>query len=106
MRRKNEMSYRTVDREWPHQVAVPAERTRQRIFDEVMPFCAGFSMSPRSQSVRHDGIDYNIWCFADPEHARLFKEHFGGLDFNPKDRGKGKNWRTWNRPPAAGQNVG
>lgn len=74
----------------PGKVALPSERTTRANLDEALAFCSTFSLEPPNLSIFHEGIDYKIWCFADPERARLFEERYGGLDFDPKDRGKGK----------------
>lgn len=102
-RRKCELTYRQVDRLYPYQVALPAEQTRRRAYDEALDFCKSLSLAPRSLGVFHDGVEYNIWAFADPSHAEAFKARFGGIDFNPADRGKGRNSHLWNRQSPVAQ---
>lgn len=96
--RKGELSKTMVDRGWPHQVAVPADRCSGKFFNIHRAFCAGLSLCERGHSVQHEGISYRVFCFAEPEHARAFLEAFDGVPFYPEDRGRGPNWMRWNRP--------
>jgi hypothetical protein len=43
------------------------------------------------------GIEYHVFCFADPAHADLFWERFGGERFEPADRGRGASWHQWRK---------
>jgi len=40
---------------------------------------------------------WNVYCFADAEHAESFMQRFGGEKFVPKQRGKGSNWARWKK---------
>jgi hypothetical protein len=97
-RRRCEMTSAQLDRQWPHQIAVPAARTLLGEYHAALAFCAGMSLAPRGHSVVHNDIHYNVWCFAEAEHAARFKSRYDGIDFNPKDRGRGRNWHIWKRP--------
>jgi hypothetical protein len=33
-----------------------------------------------------------VYCSGDAAHAELFREKFGGETFDPKARGRGRNW--------------
>jgi hypothetical protein len=94
-RRKGELSAVAVDRAYPHQVALRADLCGGSNYDLVEEFCKDLSLAPRGHSVRRNDVDYVVFCFADKEHASLFSERFGGEPFNPKDRGRGSNWRVW-----------
>lgn len=97
--RKGELSPAAVDRGWPYQVAIPADRCAGKFFLEHAAFCAGLSLCYRGHSV-HDGVtSYRVFCFADHDHATAFREAFGGVPFYPEDRGRGVNWMRWDRPP-------
>jgi hypothetical protein len=47
---------------------------------------------PRGPFIRRDGVDTNVFCFAERVHAEQFRARFGGEFINPKDRPK------WPRP--------
>lgn len=98
-RRRGELSPTAVDLGWPHQVAVPSDRCSGKHYDIHKAFCADLSLCERGHSVCHGSTHYRVFCFADPEHARMFREAFDGVPFYPEDRGKGLRWMMWDRPP-------
>jgi hypothetical protein len=51
--RKGELSKGTVDREWPHQVPLPATRCSGHNYVTIRLFCEGFSLCRRGHSFRH-----------------------------------------------------
>lgn len=85
-RRKGELNHGQIDRAWPHQVALPAEKCRGDLFYTTHHFCEGLSVCQRTKHFYRDDRDYVVFCFADPEHADLFKARFGGEAIEPKDR--------------------
>jgi hypothetical protein len=91
--RKGELEKRMIDREWPHQVALPAERCSGHNYVTIHLFCDGLSLCPRGHFFRRSGIDMHVFCFAQRAHAEQFQERFGGEFVNPKDRPR------WPRPP-------
>jgi hypothetical protein len=98
MRRKGEPSPAAVDRGWPHQVAVPAKISLGENYNVVHSFCEGLSLCSRGHSVvGPDNEWWNVFCFAEKEHAEKFKQRFGGEWFGPAKRGKGQSWTIWNR---------
>ena len=86
--RKGELSKATIDREWPHQVALPASRCTGRNYVTIRLFCEGLSLCPRGHSFRRDSIDMIVFCFAERVHAEQFQARFGGEFIDPKDRPK------------------
>jgi hypothetical protein len=86
--RKGELSKDIIDREWPHQVALPATRSTGHNYPTIRLFCAGLTLCPRGHSFRRDGIDMNVFCFAEREHAARFHERFGGEIIDPQSRPK------------------
>jgi hypothetical protein len=90
--RKGELEKRVIDREWPHQVALPAEGCSGQNYVTIQLFCDGLSLCPRRHFFRQDGADMNVFCFAERAHAEQFQAHFGGEFIDPKDRPK------WPRP--------
>jgi hypothetical protein len=95
-RHKGELTPAAIDRGWPHQVALRAEIT-QASFREIEMFCADLSKCPREPAVFHDGGWWNVYCFAETDHAARFMTRWGGEPFNPADRGKGSNWAQWRK---------
>jgi hypothetical protein len=95
-RRKGELTKATIDREWPHQVAVPADVVREQ-FKVIDRVGRGLSLCARGHTVRREGVEYVVFCFADLAHADSFRERFGGERFNPKERGRGRAWFVWRK---------
>lgn len=65
--RKGELSKGTMDRQWPHQVTLPASRCTGANYVTIRLFCEGFSLCPRTHSFRRDDTDMLVFCFADGE---------------------------------------
>jgi hypothetical protein len=86
--RKGELSKGTIDRDWPHQVALPAYRCTGHNYVTIRLFCEGLSLCTRGHSFRRDDIDMTVFCFAERAHAEQFKERFGGEFIDPKSRPK------------------
>jgi hypothetical protein len=96
-RRKGELSARMIDREWPHQVALPVDQVIGKNHRVIREFCRELSLCSLGHTVQHNSITYNVFCFADPSHADLFRERFGGEPFDPRDRGRGSKWHLWRK---------
>jgi uncharacterized protein CbrC (UPF0167 family) len=88
--RKGELSKGTIDRQWPHQVALPAARCAGGNYVTIRLFCEDqrLSLCVRGHSFRRDDIDMNVFCFADRAHAEQFQARFGGEFIDPRDRPK------------------
>lgn len=98
VRRKGELSRAGIDRGWPHQVAIPERISKGENYKVVHGFCEGMSLCPRGHSVvGPDNEWWNVFCFAEKEHAETFKQRFGGEWFDSAKRGKGKAWMVWER---------
>ena len=91
VRRKGELTRQGVDRGWPHQVALSADACTGKQYDVKHEFCRNLSLCPRGRSFRRDDQDFLVFCFADPAHADLFHERFGGERIEAQSR-RGK-WR-------------
>jgi hypothetical protein len=78
IRRKGEISYGRIRREWPHHVALPADKVAGKNYDQVHGFARTLSVAPRTLSFRRDDVDYVVFCFIKPEDADIFRERFGG----------------------------
>jgi hypothetical protein len=95
--RKGELSAAMIDRDWPHQVALPASQSAGGRYKTIHAFCEDLSLCPRGHSVVHEGEWFNVYCFADRGDAEKFMQRFGGEKFNPKQRGRGYNWARWKK---------
>jgi hypothetical protein len=84
--RKGELSKGTMDRQWPHQVALPASRCGGHNYVTLRLFCEPLSLCPHSY--RSNDIDMIVFCFADRAHAEQFRDRFDGELIDPKDRPK------------------
>lgn len=84
--RKGELSKAAIDREWPYQVALPAEQVRGSEYVTKHEFCRDLSLCTRGHTFQRDGRYYVVFCFAEKAHADLFRERFGGECMDPKDR--------------------
>jgi hypothetical protein len=91
-RRKGELTKSRMDRDYPHQVALPADQCTGENGRIIEAFCADLSVAPRKHSFRRDDRWHVVCCFADPAHAERFRERFGGEAFDPKLRGRGRQW--------------
>jgi hypothetical protein len=92
-----------IDRDWPHQVALPDDICTDRNFTMIARFCQdrGMTFQVRQvQAVWPNGKyeNYRLHCFADAGAAKTFREHFAGEAFDPKrDRENGKIRGSWRR---------
>lgn len=85
-RRKGELNQAGIDRQYPHQVALPSRVTEGRALSDVLSFARGLSMAPLRPSF-HRGQEYwTVWCFADRDEAQSFQQRFGGEFMAPEDR--------------------
>src|SRR5215510_9937129 len=77
-RARGQPSRTSINREYPHQVLVPAWNVRGKIIDKVIAFHAdiGARMTTRSQ-YKNDSW-HVLYCFADRRHADSFQRLFGG----------------------------
>src|SRR5690242_11445977 len=88
--RTGELSSAHIDRAWPHQVAVPAKISVGERYKVVHGFCEGLSLCSRGHSVVGPYNErWNVFCFAEKEHAERFEARFGGEWFDTAKRRKG-----------------
>jgi hypothetical protein len=88
-----------INREWPHQVAVPADQIMGKSHDIMHEFNRGLSLCSRGHTVHRGDIVYRVFCFADASHAERFCQRFSGERFDPKDRGRGSAWFLRGKAP-------
>ncbi len=88
--RKGELSKAMMDRQWPHQVALPSYRCMGHAYLTLHFFCEGegLSLCSRRHSYRQNDVDMTVFCFAQRAHAEKFRDHFGGEFIDPKSRPK------------------
>lgn len=77
-RRKGEITKAAIDRGWPYQVALEARLSMGDRYFTVHFFCTDLSLCPRGHYFRRDNTDFNVYCFAEREHAERFQARFGG----------------------------
>lgn len=88
VRRKGELSSAAIDRGWPYQVALEARLSMGEHYFTVHFFCDDVSLCPKGHGFFRDGKDYNVFCFAELEHADLFHRKFGGEIVDARERPK------------------
>jgi hypothetical protein len=72
--RKGELSLATIDREWPHQLALSAEYLRGNNCIIVERFCRGLSVCSRNRKYWRDGKEHLLL-----HHARRGRVRSGAL---------------------------
>lgn len=87
-RRKGELSRGEIDRQFPHQVALPSRATGGKALTDVLDFGRHRSMAPRRPCFVRDNEYWTVWCFADRQDAEAFQQRFGGEFMAPADRPK------------------
>jgi hypothetical protein len=68
-------------------------------FHALRKFCEerGLSLSRHGHSVNCDGRFFQVFMFAEEEHAEIFRSAFGGERMHTSERGKGARWAQWKR---------
>jgi hypothetical protein len=95
-----------IDREMPHQVALPDDICTERNYTLITRFLADRSLMCRTRTVTaiwEDGKQeqWRLHCFADRAAAAAFLDHLGGVVFDPKrDRENGRARGVWRRQGA------
>lgn len=77
-RARGQPSRRMIDRSYPYQVLIPAEKVQGRNLDAVIIFHEQIGQPMQHRSTFEDDKWQAIYCFADPTHASAFQAMFGG----------------------------
>lgn len=90
---------RGADATHRHWVALQEEMCIGENFHALRTFCdeRGLSLSRHGHSVNCDGQFYQVFMFAEEEHAEIFRAEFGGERMHPSERGKGARWGQWKK---------
>ena len=91
--RKGELSKTSIDRDWPHQVTMPADRCTGEQHTAIREFCRGLSLAPRGHTYVEGDAYHNVYCFAVEVEALAFAGRFDGRIMDPATRprwGKGR----------------
>ncbi len=75
MRRKGEMTRSMIIRDWPHQVALRADRVSGHHHPIITAFCKELSLAARTQSFRRGVHGYVVFSFADRHDAEHFSKN-------------------------------
>ncbi len=93
-----------INRDWPHQVALPDDLCVMRNHALIDRYCAerGFDHIKHQVTAiwpnQHKHEFWRLHCFQKKEQALAFQTHFGGYLFDPKkDREGGKVRGVWLR---------
>jgi hypothetical protein len=76
-----------IDRDWPHQVAVPSPVVVDR-FEEIHAAASRLGACLRTHAFRRDDVDHVVYCFARADQAKTFQAQFGGEPMRPEERPK------------------
>ena len=86
--RPGEITRQQIDRDWPHQVEVPAHITAGAAYRSIHEFAESLSVAPRKgRSSYRDGVDYVRFAFSRTGDADAFQERYGGIRVTAIKRG-------------------
>jgi hypothetical protein len=74
-----------------HWVALEEEKCTGERFHTLRKFCneRGLLLSRHGHAVNRNGRFFQVFMFADGEHAEIFRNQFGGERMLPSERSKG-----------------
>ncbi len=83
--RKGELTKARINRDWPHQLALPVEVATGKNYTILDRFCRGLSVCPRQQHYWRDGVEHIAYCFRERSDAEYVQMYFGGEFVDPND---------------------
>jgi len=86
MARKGELSKSSIDRAYPHQVALPASDVVGTGYHPRHDYANSLGACLRGRSFRRDDRDFVVFCFPRREAADAFMQRFGGEYMTPATR--------------------
>jgi hypothetical protein len=92
--RKGELTKARINRDWPHQLALPVDLATGKNYTILDRFCRGLSVCPRHQHYWRDGVEHIAYCFRERSDAEYVQVYFGGESVDPNDLGR---WSRLNR---------
>ena len=72
-RGRGRLSRTLLNLEYPHQVLVLANTVGGKTLDKVYDFHVRLGIPTKRRSIRKDDAWYWLYCFANPNHAKLFR---------------------------------
>ena len=75
-----------IDRDWPHQVALPEAAVVGKNITIIERFCRGLTLCSRRQHFTRDGVEHIVFCFENQLDAGYFQTYFGGESMTPATR--------------------
>lgn len=84
--RKGQLSTNRIDRDYPHQVALPSDRLRGADYVTARLFADQLSLAPLGHAFFRNDQYFTVWCFGERADAEAFREKFGGEIIAPNDR--------------------
>lgn len=93
VRRKGELSASQIERDWPHQVALPASADIGANYPIIESFCAvdRLTVCRRRHRFRRRDEEFIVYCFGNAADADRFCERFSGEVMDAE------NPRAWRR---------
>jgi hypothetical protein len=90
---------RIAEGSFPYWICLPEEKCIGANFQKHREFCRahGLTLSKHGHSIVWEKEWYQVFRFAEAEHAARFIKEFGGERMHPSERGKGKRWAQWKK---------
>lgn len=83
---RGDLSKARLDREWPHQVTLPASRCGGDTYWRIAAFCRALSLAPRTHTFVRGDAYHIVFCFVEKADAEAFAESFEGRMIDPTER--------------------